>query len=942
MIGTIELRVCACVRCAVVTVTLHEDNIQKGKPVKHPKNFDVVIVRLEKVEMDDGAEIFSSAHPGITTENARPLTLLCENIPVFLKVAARTHLLFLSQEMSFDKFITYISESIDDAGNQDFSHLKTLCHGYFIGCFKKWDTALQNLLLGMTVFPASFDVVSCSKILGIPLSRTLEVIQEMSRMGLVSVESYPQRYCLHDLVRETFCQYVQENEYDLEEEQLTALDQCRNRFVEWYSSRMKVYDREHEFGGVGSMPGQELYDLDLENTKMMLHTMQESETDHIKAINAMRHLLRDHTFPIQRGILYQRLVPHADELESDFEKATFLEGFAQVYKQLTDYDQAYQKCKQALDIMSNAVILSDNDEDELELLPILKQLGDLASSTKSFEYARGNYEKIIQLTTKHAKDWQKIDMDTLSETDVDLGEIAGLDDNEHIIVDPFLAHALTQMAVIHLTEGEFKKGRKCFDRGITIMKRIYGPIHPVLSEAYASYANVLKSFKGRAMFDEINQLFQDALKIDNMLYGENSFVQVQRMEDFGVSLLAQGRYTESEEVFRRTIDMRRHQYGERDITVSAGMNNLAVALKNMGKLEEAEDMYEQCLVILTDALGDEHPQTSVTKSNLATLRTMIGKGASAEQLYQEAMDSLNRGNEEHAGNGSPVTNNNDEVKAAMLNQMGDTMRQQEEYDQAISYYEQALELRRKISKDPENDPEIAKIVSSVGKLYFDRGEFAEAERLQTEAALIMEKQVGKEHVQYVACIMSLANSKFRLNKPKEAEALFREAYEIKRDKLREGELQLLSVKQSIAVCVDMQKRYQESEKEYRELLQQIEQLKVGDDKLRIVLLSLATNMSRQQRFDEAEQFYRRAENLVLEEYGEDSLPYGDLMMNTAAVLLNKNSYDAAERCFSKALVIFEEHLGPDSDKTAMVQENLNELRNLIYQRDRAKRCCIIM
>lgn len=572
-------------------------------------------------------------------------------------------------------------------------------------------------------------------------------------MGIVQVCPYSLRFCLHDLVRETFAAYV--SDY-LGGEVQEAVDECKQRMLQHYFDLMEKFNFEHKFSGIAVTPGYEQYDLELENMKAVMNFMQEDEKNHIDCVNRSRYLIADRVFAIKRGVLYQKLIGNVDKCENEYHKADFLEGFAMVYFDLTDYNKAYTQAKRAFEIKENAFVLSEKPTDELELLCVLKLLGDLTSTTRAYDHAKKYFERIISVATKHAQEWQKIKMEKKD------AEGEGYDENEYVILDPFLAHAQSNLAVIALYANDFKTGRKLFNRAVTVLKRIYGTVHPEISKAYAGYANILKQFKNvRQFYDEINALFKEAIEIDTKLFSSNSVLVVERMDDYGVSLLGQSKFAEAEKLFRQTLDARKVLLGGNviDLTLSATMNNLAVALKNQGKYVEAESFYEQSLQMLVELLGDKHYQVSVAKANLAHVYASNNKGDRSEKLYMEAFDALQNSTEP----------GNDEVMAAMLNNMGDAARLRKEFDKAIEYYQHALAIRKKLSTDLANDPEIAKTLSSIAKLYFDKGENKQALELQEQALSVIEKQVGKNHPQYAAGITNIANMYFKEQKYKEAE-----------------------------------------------------------------------------------------------------------------------------------------------------------------------------
>lgn len=254
-----------------ITVTLDDD--ESGIPgehgiVKHPKNFYTLIVQVDKLDMDGGTDLLYAINPMLSAEEGRPLSQVCDNIPIFLKCAARTLLRFLQgaeEKWTIDMLINHISTFIDAANEQGASPIKALCQGYFIGCWQKMPKDLQDILVKMTVFPGAFDSVSLSTISEQPMSRVLQHMVDLSAMGLVAPETHPQFYCMHDLARESFGQFVSS-----EPKHSSVVDIVREKYLLHFEQRMAHYDQEHEFSGVRFMAGLELYDVDIDNVKTVM------------------------------------------------------------------------------------------------------------------------------------------------------------------------------------------------------------------------------------------------------------------------------------------------------------------------------------------------------------------------------------------------------------------------------------------------------------------------------------------------------------------------------------------------------------------------------------------------------------------------------------------------------------------------------------------------
>jgi tetratricopeptide (TPR) repeat protein len=285
--------------------------------------------------------------------------------------------------------------------------------------------------------------------------------------------------------------------------------------------------------------------------------------------------------------------------------------------------------------------------------------------------AKDYYEKIISISTRYSHPWQRIHND-----------VGGTDDD--VILDNFLAIAQVAMARMYLNKGDITNGKKYFEKGITVLRRIFCDVHPELSDAYVQYANVLSNFKNKIFFEEIISLYERALEIDKQLFEEDSRLLGERMEQYGVALLGMGSYAEAEIKLQKAFDIAANYYGEYDPYVAGICNNLAVALKNNKKSDKAEIMYKKALEIVRECFGEEDYRVNVAKANLSQALIQLGKSEEAQHLFDEALQSMSG----HSLEGETAT-----VMASMLTTMGDAMREKKEFDQAIEYFEKALVIQ---------------------------------------------------------------------------------------------------------------------------------------------------------------------------------------------------------------------------------------------------------
>ncbi|KAL0483714.1 hypothetical protein AKO1_013965 [Acrasis kona] len=903
----------------IVSVCLVDDGNGKDQKFTHPKTFYGLYIPLDKLRIEHSEELLQTQNESYTeNDNLKSLAVLLDSLPFFLKLCAKTHKNY-ANTMTIDQLTDTVQASLDSLVNhKHFSRTRKLCHGAFMACYNQWPATLQTFLCKLCVFPNSFNTLDLHKILkSYELTEVIFHLDQLVRLG--ALQSFePNRYGLHDLVREMLKSKFEEEEGGAESE---TLETVREHYFLHYYDRMRRYDLQHEFSGIEYTPGMERYDYELENMKCVLEFMREKPDDHIEAVGRLKYLIRDRIYPLKRAGMYSALMKHSETPEceiTDMCRSELYEGFSYVYFDLTDYNRALQHAQNALQVRESFTVMSDDKQDELELLSVLKLQGDIYTNKNQTDLSKKMYEKMISITTRLSHKWQII-QNEMGTTQQD------------VILDQYLAIALIATARILFQQMDVINGKKYYEKGITILRRIFSNIHPELSESYVRYANLLHSFKNKNLNDQVIELFEEAIRIDSELFQPNSRIMTTRNEQFGLVLLQMGHYAQSLVKLQSAYDGAVSYYGQVDAYIAGICNNLAVALKNTNQPEKAESMYKESLTILQNLYGETDHRVCVAKANLSQALIQLGKTDQAQIVFDDALRNLNS---QDVLLGETAT-----VMASMLSSMGEACRVNKDFEKSVNYFEQALTIQRRITTNAENDIEIGKSLASIARLYFDKGDYEQAEPIQLQSMAIIANQYGKKHALYTNAINTLANIKFKLEKYDQAEQLYHEGIQL-RSENHEPDANNVSSLMVIATMKEREKRWPEAEKTWNQVLALLKNQPSRDGaKERQTYNALATNLAKQLKFEQAEALYNEVTPIYVQDFGEDSIEYGELMYNNGAVQLQLQKFDDAEGCFASAATIFADKLGEDHDRTQEVTEQLNQIRQLIYERDQARKCC---
>ncbi len=204
------------------------------------------------------------------------------------------------------------------------------------------------------------------------------------------------------------------------------------------------------------------------------------------------------------------------------------------------------------------------------------------------------------------------------------------------------------------------------------------------------------------------------------------------LNNWGLSLLSAGDYTEAEPLLRRALVIREKALGPDHPDTATALNNLAGLLESKGDYAGAEPLYHRSLAIAEKALGPDHPNTATSLNNLAALLKSKGDYAEAEPLYRRALAIW----EKALGPDHPDTATSLNNLAALLRVKGDYAGAEPLHRRALAIWEKAL--------GPDH-PDTATSLNNLAALLESKGDYAGAEPLYRRALAIREKALGPDH-----------------------------------------------------------------------------------------------------------------------------------------------------------------------------------------------------
>jgi tetratricopeptide (TPR) repeat protein len=210
----------------------------------------------------------------------------------------------------------------------------------------------------------------------------------------------------------------------------------------------------------------------------------------------------------------------------------------------------------------------------------------------------------------------------------------------------------------------------------------------------------------------------------------------QLMNQLGLFLKEQHRFTQAEALFRRALQIDEQTFGENDAMVAVGLNNLATLLQETNRLVEAEELLRRALAIDERVLGKNHPTVAIRLHNLAWLLKITNRPGEAMSIMRQALSMFEIScGPDHAN------------VAAALNTLGLLLEDSNHPAEAEPLMRRALEIdEHTFGKD---HPRVALRLNNLAQVLQTMNRLDEAEPLtRRHVAILLEfsRRTGHEHV----------------------------------------------------------------------------------------------------------------------------------------------------------------------------------------------------
>jgi tetratricopeptide (TPR) repeat protein len=350
--------------------------------------------------------------------------------------------------------------------------------------------------------------------------------------------------------------------------------------------------------------------------------------------------------------------------------------------------------------------------------------------------------------------------------------------------------------------------------------------------------------------------------------------------------------------------------GQRAMLSARSESRRAIALEARAEYREAEKNHGTVLLELRRWRGEDHLDTAAAYNNLANNLRNQGRYAAALSLFQKALDIRRKVlGENHPGTAESYSN--------LAVHLGDQGR----YADAISLHQKALEIRRKALG--EDHPVTAESYNNLAMILRRQGRPAEAMPLVQKALEIRRKALGEDHPATADSYNSLARNLTDQGRYADAMPLNQKALEIRRKTLGEDHRLTAESYNNLAANLTYRGRYADAMPLNQKALD-IRRKALGEDHPITAqsYSNLAANLDGQRQYADASPLHQKALEIRRQTLGEDHPDTAYAYNNLASNLTDQGRYADAMPLNQKALEIRRKALGEDHPDTATSYNNL--------------------
>ncbi|CAF1431343.1 unnamed protein product [Adineta steineri] len=294
---------------------------------------------------------------------------------------------------------------------------------------------------------------------------------------------------------------------------------------------------------------------------------------------------------------------------------------------------------------------------------------------------------------------------------------------------------------------------------------------------------------------------------------------------------------------------------------------------------------DQQLRLLTDRIREETKGTTGWQ-RLCKLLVKIGQFNKAKELYNVLLEQISDEGE----------------KATYYNQLGLVHLYQGDYEKAIWYYEEALEIQEKTL--PSNHLDLALSYNNIGGVYNKKGEYSKALLYYEKALAIRQKTLPSDHINFAQSYNNIGCVYDYMGEYEKALSYYEKALEIRRKTLPSNHPDLAASYNNIGSVYDNMGEYSKALSYYKQGLEISQKtLPSNHPSLAVSLNNVGSVYVQMEEYGKAPSFFEKALEIRQKTLPSNHPSLATSYNNIGLVYDNMEEYSKALSSHEKALEI---------------------------------------
>ena len=321
------------------------------------------------------------------------------------------------------------------------------------------------------------------------------------------------------------------------------------------------------------------------------------------------------------------------------------------------------------------------------------------------------------------------------------------------------AELFVVLGKVNMNLGNLDTAEALLETGLDLQEQIFGAGSLVTSQTldYLSNAQYLHGKPSQALLNQGRAL---AIRLEEL--GHDHADTASSLNNLGAIYLELQRFPAARQALESALAIKVRILERDDVRIAVNLNQLSLLSAQESQFESAVERSREALEIYRSALGSEHPRTARALNSLGNNLDLAGYYSEATEALREAIDIQER-----------VLGPVHPDLALSLGNLGGLFMMNGRLEESRPLLERSLSIRQEVLGS--DHPRLGASLGRLGLLYMKLGEYDLAAVFYEQSLETLLKKFTPTHRRVIATQLNLSSLLFRLERYQESEDVANEA-----------------------------------------------------------------------------------------------------------------------------------------------------------------------